>query len=48
VGATARQLQLHPNTVHYRLRRVERLTGPDVRRCQDVVELVAVLRLLSG
>jgi DNA-binding PucR family transcriptional regulator len=48
VGATARQLQLHPNTMHYRLRRVERLTGPDVRRFQEVVELVAVLRRLSG
>lgn len=48
VGAAARHLQLHPNTVHYRLRRIERLTGRDVRRFRDVVDLVAALRLLSG
>jgi PucR-like helix-turn-helix protein/diguanylate cyclase with GGDEF domain len=48
VGATARRLQLHPNTVHYRLRRLERLTGRDVRRFDDVVDLVAAVRLLAG
>lgn len=47
VGATARRLHLHPNTVHYRLGRVERLTGRDVRRFADVVDLVAALRLRS-
>jgi hypothetical protein len=45
VGATARRLHLHPNTVHYRLGRVERLTGRDLRRFADVVDLVATLRL---
>lgn len=45
VGATARRLQLHPNTVHYRLSRVERVTGRDVRRFPDVVDLVAALRV---
>jgi DNA-binding PucR family transcriptional regulator len=34
--------------VHYRLRRIERITGRDVRRFRDVVDLVAALRLLSG
>jgi DNA-binding PucR family transcriptional regulator len=48
VGATARRLHLHPNTVHYRLRRLEELTGRDVRHFQDVVDLVAALRLLQG
>lgn len=48
VGATARRLHLHPNTVHYRLRRVEELTGRDVRHFQDVVDLVAALRLLAS
>ncbi len=48
VGATARRLHLHPNTVHYRLGRVERLTGRDVRRFADVVDLVAALRLRSA
>jgi PucR C-terminal helix-turn-helix domain/GGDEF-like domain len=45
VGATARRLHLHPNTVHYRLRRAERLTGRDLRRFADLVDLVAALRL---
>jgi hypothetical protein len=45
VGATARRLHLHPNTVHYRLRRIERLTGRDVRRLGDVIDLVAAVRL---
>lgn len=36
-----------PNTVHYRLRRIERVTGRDVRRFSDVVDLVAALRLLA-
>jgi DNA-binding PucR family transcriptional regulator len=48
VGATARRMHLHPNTVHYRLGRVERLTGRDLRRFADVVDLVAALRLRSG
>jgi hypothetical protein len=48
VGATARRLQLHPNTVHYRLRRVEQLTGRDVRRFPDVVDMVAAIRLVSS
>jgi len=47
VGATARRLHLHPNTVHYRLRRLERITGKDVRSFSDVVDLVAAVRLLS-
>ena len=47
VGATARRLHIHPNTVNYRLRRLERLTGRDVRRFQDVVDLVAALRMTN-
>ena len=47
VGATARRLHLHPNTVHYRLRRLERLTGKDVRSLSDVIDLFAGVRLLS-
>jgi len=47
VGATARRLHLHPNTVHYRLRSIERLTGRDVRRLGDVIDLVAAVRLAT-
>ena len=46
-GETARRLHLHTNTVPYRLRRFERVTGRDVRRFADVVDLVAGLRLLD-
>jgi DNA-binding PucR family transcriptional regulator len=46
VGATARRL--HPNTVHYRLGRVERMTGRNLRHFADVVDLVAALRLRSA
>jgi DNA-binding CsgD family transcriptional regulator len=45
VGATARQMHLHPNTVHYRLHRVARLTGRDLRSFSDVVDLVVAIRL---
>lgn len=45
VGATARRMHLHPNTVHYRLHRLERLTGRDVRRFRDVVDLLAAVQL---
>jgi DNA-binding PucR family transcriptional regulator len=45
VGATARRMHLHPNTVHYRLRSIERLTGRDVRRLGDIIDLVAAVRL---
>jgi DNA-binding PucR family transcriptional regulator len=45
VGSAARRLHLHANTIHYRLRRIERLTGRDVRRLGDVIDLVAAVRL---
>jgi hypothetical protein len=48
VGATARRMHLHPNTVHYRLGRVASLTGRDLRSFSDVVDMVAALRLRSG
>lgn len=44
-GRAARRLQVHPNTVHYRLRRIERLTGRDTRRFRDMVELMAAIHL---
>ena len=45
VGAAARRLHLHQNTVHYRLRQVESLTGSDLRHLDDVIDLLAALRL---
>lgn len=44
-GRAARRLQVHPNTVHYRLRRIEQLTGRDTRRFRDLVELMAAIHL---
>lgn len=47
VGAAARRLHLHQNTVHYRLRQIERLTRTDLRRLVDVVDLLAAVRLVG-
>ena len=47
VGQTALALFVHRNTVHYRLRQIERQTGRDVRRFSDLLELVIGVRLLE-
>jgi DNA-binding PucR family transcriptional regulator len=39
-------LALHPNTVHYRLRRIEELSGLDPRRFADLMELVTAIRVV--
>jgi len=39
VGATARALGVHRNTVIHRIARVEDITGRDLRRVQDLAEL---------
>jgi DNA-binding PucR family transcriptional regulator len=39
VDQAARRLHLHPNTLRYRLRKFEELTGTDLRRGDDVVEV---------
>ncbi|MFF4624106.1 helix-turn-helix domain-containing protein [Nonomuraea jabiensis] len=44
---TARALTLHPNTVSQRLRRVEALTGLDLRSAQAVVDARAALIVLD-
>ena len=41
---TAKALHIHPNTVDYRLRRAERLTGLNLRTTRDLVMLVLALR----
>jgi sugar diacid utilization regulator len=45
VAEAARQLVVHANTVHYRLGRVQQVSGRDPRRFADLVELLAGLRL---
>ncbi|GHE09402.1 PucR family transcriptional regulator [Streptomyces alanosinicus] len=40
---TAQELHLHVNTVHYRVERVERLTGRDLSRLRDRLDLWAAL-----
>ncbi|WP_157592603.1 PucR family transcriptional regulator [Solirubrobacter soli] len=45
VARTAAALGVHPNTVHYRLTRVQELTGRDPRRFAELVELTAALRI---
>jgi PucR-like helix-turn-helix protein/diguanylate cyclase with GGDEF domain len=47
VRQAALALFVHRNTVHYRLRHIERLTGRDVRRFSDLLELVIGVRLLE-
>lgn len=48
VAEAARRLVVHANTVHYRLGRVQQLSGCDPRRFGDLVELLASLSLLAA
>jgi hypothetical protein len=48
VAKAAERLVVHPNTVHYRLRRVAAITGRDPRRFDDLVELLLAERLRSS
>jgi len=45
VAATARTMFVHRNTVHYRVRRIEQLTGLDLSRLED--RLLCELALLA-
>jgi DNA-binding PucR family transcriptional regulator len=47
IGLAATRLNLHPNSLRYRLRRIAELTGRDPRRLTDLLELVAAMRILS-
>ena len=46
--AAAERLHLHVNTAYYRLDRIAKRTGCDVRRLADVMELLIALRLLGA
>jgi sugar diacid utilization regulator len=41
----AERLHVHPNTAHYRLRRIEERTGRSPRRIADLIELLAAIAL---
>jgi DNA-binding PucR family transcriptional regulator len=45
VARAAERLVVHPNTVHYRLRRITAATGRDPRHFTDLTELLIALRL---
>lgn len=45
VGQTAAQLHVHPNTLSYRLRRIESLTGVELRSNQGLLEFTLALAL---
>jgi PucR C-terminal helix-turn-helix domain/GGDEF-like domain len=44
----AERLHVHPNTAHYRLRRIEERTGRNPRRIADLIELLAAIALDDG
>jgi hypothetical protein len=48
VAEAARNLVVHANTVHYRLGRVQQISGRDPRRFGDLVEMLAALQLVSA
>jgi DNA-binding PucR family transcriptional regulator len=41
----AERLQIHPNTAHYRLRRIEERTGRSPRRFADLFDLLVAIAL---
>jgi DNA-binding PucR family transcriptional regulator len=45
IAATAETLVCHPNTVRYRLRRIEKRTGRSLSRPRDVAELCLVFEV---
>jgi sugar diacid utilization regulator len=45
VRLAAEGLHVHPNTAHYRLRRIEERTGRNPRRIADLIELLAAIAL---
>ncbi|MFX1759878.1 PucR family transcriptional regulator [Rhodococcus sp. As11] len=47
VGRTARELNLHPNTVRHRVKRVEELLGCSLRSPRDVADVHLALEVLA-
>lgn len=46
IAEAAARLNLHPNSLRYRLRRIAELTGLDPTRMNDLLELLAASRLM--
>ena len=46
IGSTADALSVHPNTIRYRLRRIESLTTRSLRNPQHLAELITALNAL--
>lgn len=44
----ALSLMVHPNTVYYRLERIAERTGCDVRRVDELIDLLLAVRLVRG
>ncbi|HZD74987.1 MAG TPA: helix-turn-helix domain-containing protein [Actinomycetota bacterium] len=44
----AERLQVHPNTAHYRLRRIQERTGRNPRRISDLLDLLIAIALDDG
>lgn len=45
VTAMSKRLYIHTNTAHHRLRKIAELTEVDLRKLEDVLELVVAIRL---
>lgn len=45
---TAMHLHVHANTVYYRLDRIAERTGCDVRRVEDLIDLLLAVRLVRA
>jgi hypothetical protein len=46
--AAAVELHVHVNTIYYRIDRISERTGHDLRRLDEVIELLLAVRLLAG
>ena len=48
LGVAAARLQVHPNTLLYRVRRIQERTGRNPRRVADLLELLTAIALDDG
>jgi DNA-binding PucR family transcriptional regulator len=48
VRRAAEQLHVHVNTAHYRLARIAERTGCDLRRIEDLMEVLIAARLADA